>query len=82
MSGIMGFAFGSLAGFGAYQTSKDPANYYISLAVSGVLTGVMGQRFLSSGKFMPAGLVAALSLAMVVRYGLRYTGYTQAAKTE
>ncbi len=72
MSGIMGLAFGSLAGFGAYQTSKDPNNYYLSLGVSGVLTGVMGQRFLSSGKFMPAGLVASLSIAMVIRYAIRF----------
>ena len=32
----------------------------------------MGQRALASGKFMPAGLVAALSLGMVARYGMRY----------
>ncbi|PJF37722.1 MAG: hypothetical protein CUN55_20635 [Phototrophicales bacterium] len=25
-----------------------------------ILTGVMGMRFMNSGKFMPAGLVAAL----------------------
>ncbi len=30
---------------------------------------------MNSGKVMPAGLVAALSLAMVVRYGLRAAGY-------
>ena len=71
-SGIMGLSFGALAGFGAYQSSKDPSNYYLSLGVSVLLTGVMGQRFFSSGKVMPAGLVAALSLAMVARYGARY----------
>lgn len=71
-SGLMGLSFGALAGFGAWQSSKDPSNYYLSFGVSVLLTGVMGQRFVSSGKFMPAGLVAALSLAMVARYGLRY----------
>ena len=64
--------FCSLAGYGAYQTSKDPSNYYLSLGVTAVLTGVMGSRAISSGKFMPAGLVAVLSLAMVARYSLRH----------
>ena len=44
MSGLAGLAFGTLAGFGAYQTSQNPNNYYVSLGVSGVLTGVMGSR--------------------------------------
>ena len=34
-------------------------------------------RFANSGKFMPAGLVLALSLAMVARYGLRMAGLTR-----
>ena len=77
MSGAAGVIVGSLAGVGAYQTSQNPANYYLSLGVSGVMTGVMGSRFINSGKVMPAGLVAALSLAMVVRYGLRFAGVTE-----
>ena len=34
MSGIMGLTFGSLAGYGAYQTSEDPAKYYLRLLES------------------------------------------------
>ena len=68
----MGLCFGGIAGLGAYQTSKDPANFYLIFGVSTLLTGVMGQRAISSGKFMPAGLVACLSLAMVARYSLKY----------
>ncbi|XP_062586974.1 transmembrane protein 14C-like [Saccostrea cucullata] len=68
---MAGLAFGSLMGYGTYQTSMDPQNVHLSLVTSGVLTGVMGYRFVNSGKFMPAGLVATLSVLMVARFGYR-----------
>lgn len=64
---LMGLLFGGLSGFGAYQTSQDPGNFWILLASSGFLGGLMGYRSFNSGKFMPAGLVATLSILMVVR---------------
>lgn len=72
MSGVMGLAFGGLAGFGAYQTSQNKNNFYLSLGVATILAGVMGSRALNSGKLMPAGLVAILSLGMVARFGMRF----------
>eukprot|EP00745_Piridium_sociabile_P024444 TRINITY_DN38694_c0_g1_i1.p1 TRINITY_DN38694_c0_g1~~TRINITY_DN38694_c0_g1_i1.p1 ORF type:complete len:113 (+),score=14.37 TRINITY_DN38694_c0_g1_i1:63-401(+) len=66
----MGLACGGLMGVGAYQTTNDPRNVLLSLVTSAVLTGVMGYRFMNSGKFMPAGLVATLSLLMVLRLGV------------
>jgi uncharacterized membrane protein (UPF0136 family) len=63
----MGVATGALAGYGAYQTTKDPNNYLLSLCVALGMSAFMGYRFSNSGKIMPAGLVAAISLAMVVR---------------
>ncbi|KAH7938353.1 hypothetical protein HPB49_022737 [Dermacentor silvarum] len=57
---IAGLVFGGLALIGAYQTSQDPHNYYLSLAVSGVLAGLMGYRFANTSKIMPAGLIAVL----------------------
>lgn len=48
------------------QTASWPR--YVQLVVSLVLLAVMGQRFASSGKVMPAGIVAALSLGMAVAY--------------
>lgn len=65
-----GLLFGGLAGFGAYQTSNDPNNVWVSLATSGALTGIMGKRFYGSRKFMPAGLMAAASLLMVGKLSL------------
>jgi len=66
-----GLIFGGILGFGAYQTSVNPNNYYVTYGTSTALAGMMGWRFYNSGKFMPAGLVAALSLAMVARFSVR-----------
>ncbi|XP_062425948.1 transmembrane protein 14C-like isoform X1 [Rhea pennata] len=66
-----GLLFGSFAGLGAYQLSQNPNNVWISLITSGTLTAVMGMRFYNSGKFMPAGLIAGVSLLMVGRLALK-----------
>ncbi|KAK3781010.1 hypothetical protein RRG08_046314 [Elysia crispata] len=63
----MGVTCGALMMYGAYQIAQDPRDVKLSLVTSAVLTGVMGYRFANSGKFMPAGLVGALSLLMVCR---------------
>ncbi|XP_022645290.1 transmembrane protein 14C-like [Varroa destructor] len=62
-----GVTFGSLAALGAYQMSADPARYQSLLVVSCILAALMGYRYTNSGKFMPAGLVASLSIATAVR---------------
>ncbi|NXD35325.1 TM14C protein, partial [Copsychus sechellarum] len=66
-----GLFFGSLAGLGAYQVSQNPNNIWISLVTSGALTAIMGTRFYHSRKFMPAGLIAGVSLLMVGRLALK-----------
>ncbi|XP_064101942.1 transmembrane protein 14C-like isoform X2 [Macrobrachium nipponense] len=71
-----GLLFGSVLGYGAYQLSENPSNYYLTLGTSTVLGGMMGMRYLNSGKFMPPGLIALLSLAMVARLGARAAGLT------
>lgn len=40
----------------------------VSLLVALALTGIMYKRFLSTGKMMPAGVVALLSMAMSIFY--------------
>lgn len=71
MSGVMGLVFGVLAFLAAYRSSVHPRHWALSLLVSVSITGVMGSRFFSTGKVMPAGMVAVLSLLMVLRYGHR-----------
>jgi len=67
----MGLIFASVLAYGAYQSSQNPDNYLVVLGASAILAGVMGNRFYNTGKFMPAGLVATMSVAMVLRYIVR-----------
>lgn len=67
-----GLFFGSVAVFGAYQISQDPRNFHVALLTSGALLTVMGMRYYNGRRFMPAGLLAALSLLQVARLGSRY----------
>ncbi|CAB1312920.1 unnamed protein product [Coregonus sp. 'balchen'] len=67
MSLIAGLLFGSIAAYGALMISNDPTKTFYSLVASGALTLVMGMRFKKSGKIMPAGIMAGLSLLMVLR---------------
>ncbi|XP_030219990.1 transmembrane protein 14C-like [Gadus morhua] len=62
---VAGLVFGVLAGFGAYLTSRNSQNVWVSLGISGALAVVMGLRFFNSWKFMPAGLMALTSLLMM-----------------
>ncbi|XP_061587012.1 transmembrane protein 14C-like [Cololabis saira] len=62
-----GLLFGLLAAVGAYLASQNPKNVWLSLGTAGTLLVVMGLRFLSSWKFMPAGLMALLSGLMVAK---------------
>ena len=68
-----GLIFGSLATLGAYQISQDSKNMHIALGTSIILLGVMGNRFYRSKKFMPAGLVAGLSLLQASRLGYNFS---------
>ncbi|KAK4683694.1 hypothetical protein P7C73_g6538, partial [Tremellales sp. Uapishka_1] len=86
VSAVAGLFSGLLAAFGAYKTSQNPQDVYVSLGVSLFLFVTMGVRFLRSFKFMPAGLgefvvsalnaltselVTLLSGVMMARYGVR-----------
>lgn len=72
MSLASGLAFGGLLAYGASRTSTNPKDFMFLFVVSGVLLGVMGYRFMNSGKFMPAGLVSVLSLLQVIRLAVRF----------
>ena len=45
-SGLMGVLAGALMGVGAWQTSNNPSNYQLSLAVAGGLLALMGYRWM------------------------------------
>ncbi|XP_015430610.1 PREDICTED: transmembrane protein 14C [Dufourea novaeangliae] len=62
-----GLFFGTILGYGAYQTSVDPTNVGVFLGASTTLGGVMGYRLYHSGKIMPAGVVTLFSVIMIVR---------------
>lgn len=68
--------FGGVLMYGAVEASKDPANISVQLAATSILTGVMGYRFYSSGKIMPAGVVTLLSMGMLLHIGARAIGVT------
>ncbi|XP_055964969.1 transmembrane protein 14A [Sorex fumeus] len=64
---IAGLGVGFLAGYGAYRVSNDRRDVKLSLFTAFFLTTIMGVRFKRSKKIMPAGLVAGLSLMMILR---------------
>uniref|UniRef100_A0A8D0C5I3 Transmembrane protein 14A n=1 Tax=Salvator merianae TaxID=96440 RepID=A0A8D0C5I3_SALMN len=64
---IAGLFFGLMAAYGAYWVTHDPRDIKISLFTAFILTIVMGVRFKRTKKLMPAGIVAGLSLLMILR---------------
>ncbi|XP_027624870.1 transmembrane protein 14A isoform X2 [Tupaia chinensis] len=64
---IGGLFVGFLAGYGAYRVSNDKRDVKLSLFAAFFLATIMGVRFKRSKKIMPAGLVAGLSLMMILR---------------
>lgn len=66
MSLAAGVLFGGLSAAGTYQMSNDPNNCYLLLASSGMLAIIMGVRGYRARKFMPSGMIAVLSAAVVI----------------
>ncbi|XP_074845000.1 transmembrane protein 14A [Carettochelys insculpta] len=62
-----GLFFGLVSGYGAYCVTHDPKDVKISLFSAFILTIVMGMRFKRSKKLVPAGIIAGLSLVMILR---------------
>ncbi|XP_010362416.2 transmembrane protein 14A isoform X1 [Rhinopithecus roxellana] len=67
LSLIAGLFVGCLAGYGAYRVSNDKRDVKVSLFTAFFLATIMGVRFKRSKKIMPTGLVAGLSLMMILR---------------
>ena len=74
MSLVAGLSFGSLLiGSGILITKgENYKGHALASGVTGLMTIAMGQRFLSSGKFMPAGMVTTLG-AIGLAYNIQKT---------
>ncbi|XP_054837441.1 transmembrane protein 14A [Eublepharis macularius] len=64
---VAGLVFGIIAIYGAYCVTHNPKDIKISLFTAFILTTVMGVRFKRTKKLMPAGILAGLSLLMILR---------------
>ena len=62
---VAGLTFGSLLLGSGWMIANDREyhGHMVATGASGLMSVGMGQRFLSTGKFMPAGLVAAVGVA-------------------
>uniref|UniRef100_A0A8C1NAR6 Transmembrane protein 14C n=1 Tax=Cyprinus carpio TaxID=7962 RepID=A0A8C1NAR6_CYPCA len=80
MSLVAGLMFGIAAFVGAHQMSKHDKDIWVSLGTCGSLTALMGVRFLSWWKIMPAGLMAGASLLMFLRIGVKVLQNSQKKK--
>ncbi|XP_053314879.1 transmembrane protein 14A [Spea bombifrons] len=67
---ITGLTFGIIAGYGAYCVSLNARDVKISLFAAIILATVMSARFYRSRKIMPAGVIAAISIFIIMRLGL------------
>ncbi|KAH0539364.1 transmembrane protein 14C [Cotesia glomerata] len=77
-----GLLFGTILGFGAYQTSQDPRNCAVLLGSSATLGGMMGYRYYNTGKIMPAGAIAIISAVMFIRTVVKNVTTPEAQKVE
>ncbi|BFZ13868.1 hypothetical protein BsWGS_16907 [Bradybaena similaris] len=66
---VMGIACGTLMMVAAYQLKQSSTNFHLALVTSAVEAGVMIYMFAVSDRFLPSGLLAILSLPMVLRFG-------------
>lgn len=64
---VVGLVIGLCAAVGSYMTSQNPRNSWLLQGSAGTVAVVMGLRFLSSFKFMPAGMLTAVSLLLLLK---------------
>lgn len=73
MSLLMASVFGILLAVNGWSMSTNKSStspLLFNAALSLILTVVMARRYMASGKFMPAGMVSTISVAMLAVYGM------------
>ena len=76
MALVMGLVFGLLAALGAHRCSVSSDQYLLGLLVSVAMLGRFGHSWYKSGQVM-YGVVAVVSLFMVIRYIVAATSATK-----
>ena len=80
---VSGLVVGSLllsSGYLIAKTDQVYEGHVLATLTSGVLAGGMGQRFVSTGKFLPAGLVASLAWNAMLKAGSPIPAATRSAR--
>ena len=70
---IAGLAFGLAAGAGAALARQNPDGFVLGAAITGLLAVFFGRRYFRLRKFMPAGMLTILSVAVLVLMVLELT---------
>ncbi len=63
---IAGLASGALGALAAVLVGSSPVGAYLGLALAIAMGVLFGKRFAKGRKFMPAGLLAVLSVVMLI----------------
>lgn len=68
---VAGVGSGLAIAYGTMRAHRRATDVGVIVGASTILLGLMGKKYLASGKFMPAGLISVLCLALLGRFAPR-----------